>query len=140
MSLPLESGERALGIRAARKYGAVGVVLFVVGFVLGGVGNTVSGALWIVPYSDTLDALGFVLALFGAALAGSTIREIVIVGIIFGVGTFYVGEPHATHIGSGLGFGLEHMTHVFMGLGLVALATALSAGLSFYHTRTRRSA
>ncbi len=97
--MPLESGERAIGIRAARKYGVVGVVLFVVGFVLGGVGNTVSGALWIVPYSDTLDALGFVLALFGAALAGSTIREIVIVGIIFGVGTFYVGEPHATHIG-----------------------------------------
>ncbi len=90
----------------------------------------------VIPFADTMTALGFVLALLGAVLAGSTLREVLIIGIIFGIGTFYVGEPHSTHIGSGWGLGLEHMTHIFVVLALIGTATATSAVLAFYHTRS----
>jgi hypothetical protein len=112
-----------------------GIVLYIVGFALGGVGNQVQGALPVTPFADTLTALGFVLALVAASRAGSTLREILIVGIVFGVGTFYLGEPHSTHIGSGLGFGLEHLTHIFIGLLLMMAATVISVALTFYHTK-----
>jgi hypothetical protein len=123
------------GMHMTRKLALTGIVLYIVGFVLGGVGNQVSGALPVTPVADTLTALGFVLALFGAVKAGSRIRQILVVGIIFGIGTFYVGEPHSTHIGSGIGFGLEHLTHIFIGLLLIMAATVISVILSFYHTR-----
>jgi len=123
------------GVGQFRKLALAGIVLFLVGFILGGVGNQVSGALPVIPFADTLTALGFVLALFAASRAGSALREILVVGIVFGIGTFYVGEPHSTHIGSGLGFGLEHLTHIFIGLALMMTATALSVVLTFYHTK-----
>jgi len=81
------------GVGASRKLALAGIVLFLVGFILGGVGNQVSGALPVIPFADTLTALGFVLALFAASRAGSALREILVVGIVFGIGTFYVGEP-----------------------------------------------
>jgi hypothetical protein len=127
-------------IGPARRLGLGGLGLFFLGFSLNGVGNLPSSPsqpslLWVVPYADTLSALGFVLSLFGAARAGSSTREIAIIGIVFGVGTFYVGEPHPTHTASGVGFGLDHMPHIFIGLGLFAAATTATTFLSFYHTR-----
>ena len=127
------------GVGSSRTLALAGIVLFLVGFILGGVGNQVSGALPVIPFADTLTALGFVLALFAASRAGSALREILVVGIVFGIGTFYVGEPHSTHIGSGLGFGLEHLTHIFIGLTLMMTATALSVVLTFYHTKQSKS-
>jgi hypothetical protein len=118
-----------------RKVALLGIVLFFVGFGLGGVGNQVQGALPVIPLADTLTALGFVLALFGASRAGSPLPQILVVGIIYGLGTFYAGEPHATHIGSGFGLGLEHLTHIFIGLALMMAATVISVVLTFYHTR-----
>ena len=127
------------GVGSSRKLALAGIILFLVGFILGGIGNQVSGALPAIPFADTLTALGFVLALFAASRAGSALREILVVGIVFGIGTFYVGEPHSTHIGSGLGFGLEHLTHIFIGLALMMTATALSVVLTFYHTKQSKS-
>jgi uncharacterized membrane protein YedE/YeeE len=72
----------------------VGVVLFFVGFVLNGFANSATNLLWMTPYADTITALGFVFAILGAVRAGSSTREILIVGLVFGIGTFYVGEPH----------------------------------------------
>jgi hypothetical protein len=116
-----------------------GLGLFFLGFALGGVANSATSLLWITPYADTLTALGFVFSLFGAVRAGSSTREIIIVGIVFGIGTFYLGEPHLTHIESGIGLGLDHVAHVFIGLGLIAAATAIASLLSFYHTRKPRN-
>jgi len=136
------AGTSRIGI--SRRLGLVGLGLFFLGFGLNGVGNLPTPSsqpslLWVVPFADTLSALGFVLSLFGAAGAGSSTREIAIVGIVFGVGTFYVGEPHSTHIASGVGFGLDHLPHIFIGLGLFAAATAAATFLSFYHTRKPRA-
>ncbi len=122
----------------SRKSALVGIGLFLLGFVLGGVGNSAETFLWITPFGDTFTGLGFVLSLLGAARAGSSSGEMIIIGVIFGVGTFYLGEPHPTHIQSGFGFGLEHPVHVFIGLGLVAAATAIASVLAFYHTREPR--
>lgn len=71
-----------------------------------------------------MSALGFVIAVFAASLAGVSARGIALVGVIYGVGTFYLGEPHSTHVASGIGFGFEHMGHINMGLGLISFATA----------------
>ena len=97
------------GVGASRKLALAGIVLFLVGFILGGVGNQVSGALPVIPFADTLTALGFVLALFAASRwkrsprnsgSGDCLRD------------WHVLRWRApsTHIGSGLGFGLEHLT------------------------------
>src|SRR5947209_19554659 len=119
-----------------RKLAVLGLVLFFVGFALGGVGNQVTGALVVIPFADTITALGFVLALFAAARAGTRIRQILIVGIIYGIGTFYLGEPHSTHVDSGFGLGLEHIQHISLGLLLIMISTIVSVVLAYYHTRT----
>jgi hypothetical protein len=123
------------GFSSPRKLALMGIIFFLVGFGLGGVGNQIQGALPVIPLADTLTALGFVLALFAASRAGSSIQQILVVGIVYGVGTFYAGEPHSTHVGSGLGFGLEHLTHIFIGLALMMTATVISVALTFYQTK-----
>jgi|SRR5207302_6547293 len=126
------------GVGASRKLALAGIVLFLVGFILGGVGNQVSGALPVIPFADTLTALGFVLALFAASRwkrsprnsgSGDCLRD------------WHVLRWRApsTHIGSGLGFGLEHLTHIFIGLTLMMTATTLSVVLTFYHTKQSKS-
>jgi hypothetical protein len=119
-----------------RSYALIGIVLYAFGFVLNGIGNSLS-QYWLVPYADTVTALGFVVALYTATLAGISTRTVVLIGLLYGVGTFYLGEPHSTHIASGLGFGLEHMTHIDIGLGLVTTATVLLVALAYYKTRTK---
>ena len=119
-----------------RKLAVIGLVLYFVGFAVNGVGNQVSGALVVIPFADTISALGFVMALLAAARAGSRIRHILIVGILYGIGTFYTGEPHSSHVGSGFGFGLEHLQHIFLGLIFMIIATVVSVVLAYYNTRT----
>ncbi len=122
-----------------RSYALIGVVIYVFGFVLNGIGNSLS-QFWLVPYADTMTGLGFVIALYAASLVGISTRGIALVGVVFGLGTFYVGESHSTHVASGLGFGLAHMTHIYIGLGLISLATASLVVLVFYNTRQKKPA
>ncbi len=126
----------ALPSSTVRSYALTGIVLYTFGFVLNGIGNGLD-QLWLVPYADTISALGFVVALYSASLAGVSTRGIVVIGSVYGVGTFYLGEPHSTHVASGLGLGLDHMTHIYVGLGLVTFTTAILVGLAFYRTRTK---
>lgn len=45
--------------------------------------------------------LGFVIALYTASLAGLGTRLTVLIGLIHGIGIFYVGEPDTTYVASG---------------------------------------
>jgi hypothetical protein len=139
-------GERAeprwkLGVTTTRKtirrLALAGAGLFFLAWLLGGVGETQS-LEGIVPYADTILSLGFVLAIVGAALAGATLLELVSVGVISGVGHFYKGQDHATHILSGWGLGLNHTPHILLGLILIGAATIFATVIAFYRTRTRR--
>jgi len=117
----------------ARRYALVGVGLFGLAWLLGGIGET-QGLFALVPFADISLSLGFVLALFGAVMAGTALREIVPVAVIAGIGHFYKGQDHMTHVMSGLGFGLEHTAHVILGLFLIGVATAIAAFFAFHRT------
>ena len=134
----VESAKPALPSSTLRSYALIGIVLYAFGFVLNGIGNGLA-QFWLVPYADTVGALGFVVAVYSASLAGVSTRVIAVIGLVYGIGTFYVGEPHSTHVASGLGFGWAHMTHTYVGLGLISFATVLSAALTFYLTREKPS-
>ncbi|MBI2649509.1 MAG: hypothetical protein HYW93_07665 [Thaumarchaeota archaeon] len=116
--------------KLTRKYGLAGVGLFFLGFGLGAVANTL-GQLWIVPFADILIVFAIFLAIFGAVKAGTSIRSILVVGIAYGIGFFYKGDDHETHVLSGIGFGLPHEAHIVLGLGIMALSTVIVAALSF---------
>ena len=45
--------------------------------------------------------------------------------IIFVVGIFYAAVPHDIHVSSAVGFGLEHTTHVLLGLILLVIGIIL---------------
>jgi len=128
------SANQSLPNSTIRSYGLIGIVLYAFGFVLNGIGNSLS-QYWLVPYADTITALGFVIALYTATLAGVSTRTVVLIGLVYGIGTFYLGEPHSTHVASGLGFGLDHMIHIYIGLGLVTAATVVLVSLAYYRTR-----
>jgi hypothetical protein len=121
----------------ARRYSLVGVGLFALAWLLGGIG-TVQGLAIVVPYADMSLGLGFVLAFLGASLAGASLWEFVPLGALSGVGHFYKGQDHATHILSGWGFSLDHTAHIVFGLVLIGAATVAAAVLAFYHTRSSR--
>lgn len=117
------------------KIAVAGLGLWVIGFVLGGVGNSDPSFLWMTIPGDALTIVGTVLAIAGAVSAGTSVLQITSVGILFGLGIFYVGEPHTTHNASGIGFGLDHIVHIYIGLGLWAAATVIATFLAIYHTR-----
>ncbi len=123
-------------MNSARKFALIGVGLFVLAWLLGGIGET-QGLYGIVPFADMSLGLGFVLALFGAVVAGAALKEIAPVGILSGIGLFYKGQDHMTHVMSGWGFGLDHRVHIILGLVLIGVATAVAAILAFYHTKAR---
>jgi hypothetical protein len=125
--------------RPSLKIALTGLVLWLGGFALGGVGNSGTAFRWMTIPGDILTMLGTVLAVAGAAWAGSSALQMTSVGVVLGLGIFYVGEPHDTHTLSGLGFGLDHLVHIFVGLGLWAAATVLAVLLAFYHTRRARA-
>ncbi len=130
-------GFDAVKIGLAQKYGIAGVGLFLSSLVPGAIANRIDGYMWLVPFADVFVCLGFVLALTGAVLVGSSLRYVLPLGITFGVGIFYHLEPHSTHIMSGIGLGLEHQAHIFLGLALIGVATAAATVLTFVLRRSQ---
>jgi hypothetical protein len=94
--------------------------------------------LWLVPYADTISALGFVIALYTATLAGLGTRLTVLIGLVYGIGIFYVSEPDATYAASGLRISSYNTTH-YVGLGLIGFTMIVLIGLAFYLTRVKRA-
>jgi len=118
-----------------RSYAMIGIVLYAFGLVLNEIGNGLA-QLWLVPYADTISALGFVIALYTAALAGLGTRLTVLIGLIYGIGIFFVSEPDSTYTASGLKIGSFNMTHD-VGLGLIGFTMIFLIALAFFLTRVR---
>lgn len=119
--------------KAARTYALAGVGLFLFSWVLGAIAAT-QGLAAIMPFADVALGLGFALAFFGIVLAGATLRAIIPLGSVAGIGLFYKAQDHATHVESGWGLGLDHLYHLFLGLILIGLTLGAAAFLSFHHT------
>src|SRR5436190_2804072 len=75
-----------------RSYAMIGIVLYAFGLVLNEIGNGLT-QLWLVPYADTISALGFVIALYTAALAGLGTRLTVLIGLIYGIESSTYASP-----------------------------------------------
>src|SRR5207245_10072332 len=60
----------------------------------------------------------------------------VLIGLIYGIGIFYVSEPDATYVASGLKISSYNTTH-FVGLGLIGFTMILLIALAFYLTRAK---
>src|ERR1700751_522604 len=132
-----EMAKQALPSSTLRSYAMIGIVLYAFGVLLNEIGNGLT-QLWLVPYADTSSALGFVIALYTATLSGVGTRLMVVLGLIYGVGTFYVSEPDATYVASGLKIGSYNTTHD-VGLGLIGFILVLLFALAFYLTRVKRA-
>ena len=130
-----EASKPVLPSSTVRSYAMIGIVLYAFGLVLNEIGNNLT-LLWLVPYADTISALGFVIALYTASLAGLGTRLTVLIGLIYGIGIFYVSEPDATYVASGLKVG--SYSHD-IGLGLIGFAMILLIALAFYLTRVKRA-
>ena len=130
-----EGAKPALPSSTIRSYAMIGIVLYAFGLVLNEIGNGLT-QLWLVPYADTISALGFVIALYTATLAGLGTRLTVLIGLIYGVGIFYVSEPDATYLASGLRISSYNTTH-YVGLGLIGFTMILLIALAFYLTRVK---
>jgi hypothetical protein len=128
-----EAAKPALPSSTVRSYAMIGIVLYAFGVVLNEIGNGLA-QLWLVPYADTISALGFVIALYTATLAGVGTRLTVLIGLIYGIGIFYVSEPDPTYLASGLKIG--SYTHD-VGLGLIGFTMILLIALAFYLTRVK---
>jgi hypothetical protein len=132
-----EGAKPALPSSTIRSYAMIGIVLYAFGLVLNEIGNSLT-QLWLVPYADTISALGFVIALYTATLAGLGTRLTVLIGLIYGIGIFYVSEPDATYLASGLRISSYNTTH-YVGLGLIGFTMIFLIGLAFYLTRVKRA-
>ena len=132
-----EGAKPALPSSTIRSYAMIGIVLYAFGLVLNEIGNGLT-QLWLVPYADTISALGFVIALYTATLAGLGTRLTVLIGLIYGIGIFYVSEPDATYLASGLRISSYNTTH-YVGLGLIGFTMTFLIGLAFYLTRVKRA-
>ena len=132
-----EGAKPVLPNSTIRSYAMIGIVLYAFGLVLNEIGNSLT-QLWLVPYADTISALGFVIALYTATLAGLGTRLTVLIGLIYGIGMFYVSEPDATYAASGLKIGTYNMTHN-VGLGLIGFTMIFLIALAFYLTRAKSS-
>src|SRR5438093_11015050 len=124
-----EAAKPALPSSTLRSYAMIGIVFYAFGLVLNEIGNGLA-QLWLVPYADTISVLGFVIALYTASLAGLGTRLTVLIGIIYGLGIFYVSEPYATYVASGIRIGSYNMTHS-VGLGLIGFTMVMLVGLPF---------
>jgi hypothetical protein len=132
-----EMAKQPLPSSTLRSYAMIGIVLYAFGVLLNEIGNGLT-QLWLVPYADTISALGFVIALYTATLSGVGTRLMVVLGLIYGIGTFYVSEPDATYVASGLKIGSYSTTHD-VGLGLIGFTLVLLIALAFYLTRVKRA-
>jgi hypothetical protein len=118
-----------------RSYAIFGIVLYGFGLVLNEIGRNLA-QLWLLPYADTIGGLGFVVALYTAALAGVGTRLIVLIGLLYGVGLFYVGD--ATYLATGFQVGSSNTTH-YVGAGLIGFTMMLLVALAFLMTRQKKS-
>jgi hypothetical protein len=59
-----------------------------------------------------------------------------LIGLIYGIGIFYVSEPDATYLASGLRISSYNTTH-YVGLGLIGFTMILLIALAFYLTRVK---
>ncbi|HYY92813.1 MAG TPA: hypothetical protein VE955_12565 [Candidatus Dormibacteraeota bacterium] len=132
-----ETVKVALPSSTLRSYAMIGIVLYAFGVLLNEIGNNLT-QFWLVPYADTISALGFVIALYTASLTGVGTRLMVLIGIVYGLGTFYVSEPPATYAASGLQIGTYNTTHT-IGLALIGFALIFLIALAFYFTRVKRA-
>jgi len=130
-----EAAKPALPSTTLRSYAMIGIVLYAFGLVLNEIGNGLT-QLWLVPYADTIGALGFVIALYTATLAGLGTRLTVLIGLIYGIGIFFVSEPDTTYAASGLKISSYNMTHN-VGLGLIGFTMIFLIALAFYLTRAK---
>src|SRR5437870_734363 len=130
-----EASEPTLPSSTIRRHAMIGLVLYAFVLVLNEIGNNLT-QLWLVPYAHTISALGFVIALYTASLAGLGTRLTVLIGLIYGIGIFYVSEPDATYVASGLKISSYNTTH-FVGLGLIGFTMILLIALAFYLTRAK---
>jgi hypothetical protein len=130
-----EAAKPALPSSTLRSYAMIGIVLYAFGLLLNEIGNGLT-QLWLVPYADTISVLGFVIALYTASLAGLGTRLTVVIGIIYGIGIFYISEPDATYVASGFKIGSFNTTHS-VGVGLIGFTMILLIALAFYLTRSK---
>jgi hypothetical protein len=128
-----EAAKPALPSSTIRSYAMIGIVLYAFGLVLNEIGKNLT-QLWLVPYADTISALGFVIALYTASLAGLGTRLTVLIGLVYGIGIFYVSEPEITYTASG--FAIGSYSHS-VGLGLIGFTMIFLIGLAFYLTRAK---
>lgn len=119
---------------AAGKHRITGLVIHLVGFALGFIGEGLvlqgvigieSGIAVLVPFADLLYGLGLVMVVAIAARAGVPLKYLVIVGAVIGTGLFYKSAVHEIHIASSLGFGLPHPTHI--GIGAILITSSVAA-------------
>src|SRR3989475_1255798 len=123
-----EAARPALPSSTIRSYAMIGIVLYAFGLVLNEIGNGLAQR-WLVPYADTISALGFVIALYTATLAGLGTRLTVVIGLIYGIGFFYVSEPDSTYLDSG--FRISSYTH-YVGVGLIGFPMIRLVTVAFY--------
>ncbi len=134
--LDIEVTEQFNGIPtlAAGRHGITGLVIHLVGFALGFIGEGLvlqgvirieSGIAVLVPFADLLYGLGLVIVVAIAARAGVPLKDLIIVGAVIGTGLFYKSAVHEIHIASGLGFGLTHSAHI--GIGAILITSSVAA-------------
>ena len=128
-----EAAKPALPSSTIRSYAMIAIVLYAFGLVLNEIGNRLT-QLWLVPYADIISALGFVIALYTATLAGLGTRLTILIGLVYGIGIFYVSEPDSTYVASG--FKIGSLSHD-VGLGLVGFTMVFLIALAFYLTRVK---
>ena len=137
----------SMSVPTASKTGIIGLVIHLVGFALGFIGEGLvlrgiigieSGIAVLVPFADLLYGLGLVIVVAIAARAGVPLRYLVIVGAVVGTGLFYKSAVHEVHMASSLGFGLPHSIHIGIGAILISVATAALVILTLLHNKSNQ--
>lgn len=135
----------SIPILAAGTHGITGLVIHLVGFVLGFVGEGLvlqgvigieSGIAVLVPFADLLYGLGLVMVVAIAARAGVPLKYLVIVGAVIGTGLFYKSAVHEIHLASSLGFGLPHPAHIGIGAILITSSVAVLVVLTLLYNKS----
>lgn len=126
-------------MNGAKNYSIIAIAIHIAGFALGfagqgsiqlGLASIDSGIAIMEPFGDLLYGLGLVIVVASSARSGLSMKYLVIVGVVIGIGLFYKSAIHEIHIASGLGFGLPHQVHVGIGAITITLAVAAVATLA----------
>jgi hypothetical protein len=126
-------------------HGITGLVIHLVGFALGFIGEGLvlqgvigieSGIAVLVPFADLLYGLGLVMVVAIAARACVPLKYLVIVGAVIGTGLFYKSAVHEIHISSGFGFGLPHPAHIGIGAILITSSVAVLVVLTLLYNKS----